>query len=261
MPDVFVNLLNKFGYQPVFLPRTGYVPPELYTFANHKLIRHGTLNAYMAKPFDFQTTAGELADIEGKITSSKNVGASVGFLTQALSVLGLGSLPKLDLSFTGSREFVFAFTGVKYKAVDPAVLDPVLQGMKIPDAISEEHVMNGDLHIAYEYAYATGIKMSRADGQEFSTDITGLVGTYIDLGTKVKVEVNNNTTISFVVADKNTVAAFAYKAGRLMLRGKTWVFEPEVVRKIAAAKMRREPFMLAKGFVLKAEEQPVAVAA
>jgi len=261
MSDVFVNLLNKFGYQPVFLPHTGYVPPELYTFANHKLIRYGTLNAYMAKPFVFEPAVGNLTDIEGKITSSKNVGASVSFLTQALSMLGIGSLPKLDLSFTGSKEFVFAFTGVTYKAIDPAVLDPILQRMQTPEAVPEEYVKNGDLHIAYEYAYATGIKMSRADGKKFSTDISGSVGTYVDLGVNVKVEVSNNVTISFTATDKNTVAAFAYKAGRLELRGKTWVFEPEIVRKIAAAKTKREPFMLAKGLVLKAEEVPVAVAA
>lgn len=260
MSDVLVKMLNEYGYQPVFLPHTGYVPPELYSFEQHKLIRHGTLTAYIKDSVTFQPTSGDLASIEGKITSSKNVDAAVGFLSKALAAIGLGAMPKIDLSFTGSHDFVFAFEGVTYQAVDPAVIESILQGLKLPLAIPDEYVTQGDLHVAYEYAYADTVRMSRADGKKFSTDVSGDVGAYVNVGTKVQVAVDANSTVTFTATDKNKKAAFAYKAGRLLKRDDHWVFEPEVIKKMAGPPVRKWEFVPAYGMVLAADEAKVAIA-
>jgi hypothetical protein len=258
MSDALVKVLNSYGYQPVFLPHTGYVPPELYSFEQHKLIRHGTLTAYIKESITFQPTSGDLGSIEGKVTSSKNVDAAIGFLSKALAVIGLGAVPKVDLSFAGSNDFVFAFEGVTYQAVDPAVIESILQGLTLPLAIPDEYVAKGDLHIAYEYAYADTVKMGRTDGKKFSTDVSGNVGAYVDVGTKVKTEVNGNSTITFSGTDKNKKAAFAYKAGRLLKQGARWVFEPEVIKNLAGPPVRKWEFVPAYGVVLPAEDAQVA---
>jgi hypothetical protein len=260
MSDALVKMLNEYGYQPVFLPHTGYVPPELYSFEQHKLMRHGTLTAYIKDPITFQPTTGDLASIEGKITSSKNTDAAAGFLSKALAVIGLSAIPKIDLSFAGSHDFVFAFEGVTYQSVDPAVIDQVLQDLKLPLAIPDDYVTNGELHIAYEYAYADTVKMSRVDGKKFSTDVSGDVGAYVDVGTKVQVAVNANSTVTFSAKEKDKTAAFAYKAGRLLYRDGRWLFEPEVIMKLAGPPVRKWEFVPAYGVVLAAEDAKAAVA-
>jgi hypothetical protein len=88
----------------------------------------------------------------------------------------------------------------------------------------------GQLHIAYEYAYAGELLMSRGDKGDFSHDISGKVGAYVDLGVKGSVSVDSKSTISFKSAQGRR-AAFAYKAGRVTQQGNGWVLYPEVVTK------------------------------
>lgn len=251
MADKLVQVLNSYGYQPVFLPKTGIVPPELYNFANHKLIRLGALTAYFQEPVKFEPTTGALGNIEGKVTSGKKTDLAVGFLKDALAVLGLGSLPKINLSFAGSNDFSFAFTDVTYRAVDPAVLGATLQGLTMPPAIPDDYIKADAMHIAYEYAYATGLTMSRSDHQEFSANVSGNIAQYVDVGVGGKVEVTGNSTVSFSTTDKN-VAAFAYKAGRLHKLGNRWTFEPEIVmRPVQGRPGKRLAYLPAPTLVLR----------
>jgi hypothetical protein len=231
MGDAFVRLLNGYGYQPVFLPRTGLVPPELYDFVRPRLVRRGPLSDYIKEVAGFPVSSGELGNLDGKLTSGKNFGAAVDFLKQALAMLGIDAIPKVDLSFTGAKEFVFSFSDVKFQEVNPSKLDQVLQSLKTPPAIPDEYVDKGGLHIIYQYAYASTLRMSRADGRKFDTDISGNVGNYIDVGAKATVESQANTVISF--SGKNgKVAAFAYKAGQLRrIESMRWTFAPEVIKR------------------------------
>ena len=153
MSDAFVTMLNSYGYQPVFLPRTGLVPPELYNFANKRLVRRGELSEFRQKPASFTPTKGRLGDLQGKVTSNKHSEAAIGFLQKALQVLGVSGVPKIDLSFTGSKDFVFAFSDFTFQALDPAVLDGILQDLTIPLAIPDSYIQLGGLHVAYEYAF------------------------------------------------------------------------------------------------------------
>lgn len=254
MSDALVNMLNSYRYQPVFLPRTGLIPPELYNFANKRLVRRGQLGRFFEKPISFTPTKGKLGDLQGKLKSNKHFDAAVGFLQQALQALGISGVPKIDLSFTGSKEFVFAFSDVTYQSVDPAVLDGMLQNLTIPFAIPDAYVQMGGLYIAYEYAYANALTMSRSDGKKFDGDISGNVGAYIDLGAKGSAELQANSTIAFS-SKAGEVAAFAYKAGQLHKNGKRWTFEPEVVMRGADGKVtRKTPFLPARTVVLIAEE-------
>jgi len=136
-------------------------------------------------------------------------------------------VPKIDLGFTGTKEFAFAFTDVSYISLDPAQLSHVIAGLStagIPRSMVEE----GRLHVAYEYAYANELVMSRADRKGFSKDISGDVGAYIKVGVEGSVAVSNSSTVSFKNA-KGESAAFAYKAGRLALEENQWVMYPEEV--------------------------------
>jgi hypothetical protein len=253
MSDALVTMLNSYGYQPVFLPRTGLLPPELYNFAKKRLVRRGEFARFFQKPVTFTPTKGRLADLQGKVTSNKHYDAAVGFLQKALQVLGISGVPKIDLSFTGSKGFVFAFSEVTYQAVDPAVLDGILQDLSIPLAIPDSYVQFGDLHIAYEYAYANTLTMSRSDGKSFDADISGEVGAYINLGAKGSIELKSNSTVSFS-SSSGEVAAFAYKAGQLHKDKERWTFEPEVVKRTKDGTERPEVYVPSRNRVLVAEE-------
>jgi len=257
MSDALVTMLNSYGYQPVFLPRTGVVPPELYNFANKRLVRQGELARFFKKPVTFTPSKGRLGDLQGKVTSSKNFSAALGFLQKALQALGISGMPKIDLSFTGSKEFVFSFSEVTYQSVDPAVLDGILQNLSIPLAIPDAYVQMGGLHIAYEYAYANTLTMARSDGKKFEGDVTGGVGAYIDVGAKGSVELKGNSTISFS-SSTGELAAFAYKAGQLHKIEDRWTFEPEVVMRAQderGIEPRGTPFLPARTVVLVAEDE------
>jgi len=251
MPDFLVKTLNAIGYQPVLLPRTGVVPPELYSFAQHRLIRHGSLKNYLANISLPTPSRGELSDIEAKQTSGKKFGAAADFLKSALAVLGIASVPKLDLSFAGSGEFVFSFTNVTFESVDPADLEPLLPHLSIPPAISDDVVALGQLHIAYEYAYSDTLRMSRADSSAFATDIGGKVGDFIDVSGSATVEVQGNRVISFS-STTGERAAFAYKAGQVLKQEERWIFQPETVMRDGLDKP--QDYVPARGVVLRVEE-------
>jgi hypothetical protein len=103
MADALVALLNGYGYQPIFLPRTGLKPPDLYTYIRRQghLIRRGSLLRYLPDHPTLEPLNGKLANIEHKQTSGKDIGAAVSFLESALRCIGIENVPKLDLRFTG----------------------------------------------------------------------------------------------------------------------------------------------------------------
>ncbi|HXT15049.1 MAG TPA: hypothetical protein VN706_05435 [Gemmatimonadaceae bacterium] len=257
MPDALVRELNRLGFQPVFLPETGFEPPELYNYApeTQRLVRRGPLAKYLAAAKNVEVEEGELADISYKHTSDKKLDASISFLENALRAIGISAVPKIDLGFAGTTSFAFSFTGVTYKRVDPASLDPIIRGMKTA-GIPQKYLDAGQLHIAYQYAYARELLMTRSDRKAFSTDIMGDVGAYIDLGVKGSVSVANDSTIAFKSASSSP-AAFAYKAGRLRQEEHNgpWVFDPEVVSRKGLVETS-QPFIPQRAIVLFAESQP-----
>ena len=130
----------------------------------------------------------------------------------------------------------------------------------MPLAIPDEYIAAGALHIAYEYAYASTLSMSRQDSKAFSSDVSGSIGQYINLGVNGKVNVTGNKTVSFSTTDQKP-AAFAYKAGRLEKKGVRWIFEPEIVMrgKEAGAPESTQPYLPAHGVVLAVEMMAATV--
>lgn len=188
------------------------------------------------------------------MTSNKHFDAALGFLQKALQALGVSGVPKIDLSFTGAKEFTFAFSNVTYQSVDPAVLDGILQDLDIPLAIPDDYVQMGKLHVAYEYAYANTLIMSRSDGKKFDADVSGDLGAYINVGAKGNVELKSNSTVSFS-SSSGEVAAFAYKAGQLEKDANRWTFKPEeVLRGADGRETGKTPFIPRRTVVLVAEE-------
>ncbi len=258
MADELVKLLNSVGYQPIFLQRTGVKPPELYHFVEKRLIRRGPLEDYNPEFGKLKQSRGTLPDIQHRQSSKKELKASVDFLRNALAALGITAIPKLSLGFAGKADLVFTFSEVSYTAVDPTKIDAILQGLEVPLAIPDEYVTSGRLHIAYEYAYARRLLMSRADGKEFEADVAGKIGEFIDLGVQGKVETDGATVVTF--ANKGSeAAAFAFKPGQLQRSNGRWTFQPEVVgaprrRGARAAAVPARPVLLARGIVLRVEE-------
>lgn len=246
MADKLVRTLNSLGYQPVFLPRSGVQPGELWYYrrgdggGDAKLVRMGALARVLPAAAALEITEGELGDINAQYTSEKKLGAAVNFLKDALECIGITAVPKIDLGFAGSTDFSFAFTGVRYRAIDPVQLFPLvnqIQTTGFPQAYLEE----GLLHIVYEYAYASELLLLRGDKQAFDADISGKVGAYFDLGGKGSVTVASRSAISFK-GQAEVQAAFAYKAGRLVRERGQWTFLPEEVLQHGLVEQRR-PFV------------------
>jgi hypothetical protein len=252
--DNLVRELNKLGYQPVFLPRTDIDPPELYNYSeeSRRLVRRGPLKDYLAAAGGIEIGTGKLGDISYNYTSSKNIGAATSFLEKSLKCIGIDAIPKIDLGFTGSRDFSFAFTDVTYRKVDPSKIDGIIQGLST-GAIPEAVVEGGLLHIAYEYAYASELIMSRGDKEEFSENISGKIGDFIDLGVKGSASMASKTTISFKGAAQER-AAFAYKAGYLFRESGHWEFYPEEAHRGAVTFEAPQFYVPQRGVVLLAEE-------
>ena len=246
MADALVTLLNKAGYLPVFLPRTGMEPPELYTMTHdRRLVRHGALRHFLPEPPRLVPTSGEVAQLEYEQTSSKHQQAALSFLQNALKCVGITGAPKLDVSFTGKTSLVFSFVGVTYRAVDPARLVGLIQDLDT-DGLPPGYVQGGHLHIAYEYIYARKLLMSRVDQKEFEHDVGMSIASWLDVGSKGHVEVMSKTTISFEATD-GAPAAFGYKAGGLRRDLGRWSFYPE---EITAGDDLARPYLPARGVVL-----------
>jgi hypothetical protein len=229
MADALVRELNRLGYQPVFLPRTGVKPPELYAYVReqNRLVRHGALAEFISEVSQLKPDEGQLGNISYKYTSEKKLDAAVSFLENALKCIGISAVPKIDLGFAGSKDFSFAFTDVTYLSVDPARLGKLIDKLDTA-GLPQQYIEEGRLHVAYEYAYARELLMSRGDKKAFSHDISGAVGSYLDLGLEGSVSVASASTISFKNAAGRS-AAFAYKAGRLAREDGRWVLFPEEV--------------------------------
>jgi hypothetical protein len=252
MADELVRELNRLGYLPVFLPRTNVDPPELYNYARGAagLIRRGPLSKYAPQVKDLKFRDGSLGDIEYKYTSTKKLDAAVSFLENALRAIGIDSVPKIDLGFTGSTDFSFSFTKVTYRSVDPADLDGVIRTIST-EGIPKAYVDAGNLHIAYEYAYSKELLMSRGDRKEFTHDISGKVDAYLNLGVKGSASVASSTTISF--KSNADAAAFAYKAGRLQREDGAWVFYPEEIKRSGLTE-EKQIYLPQRGIVLTAQD-------
>ena len=253
MADALVKLLNKAGYLPVFLPRTGMDPPEMYTMTeDHRLVRRGALEPFLPAVKDLVRKSGAVAQLEYEQTSSKEQKAALSFLQNALKCIGITGAPKLDVSFAGKTSLSFSFTGVTFRAVDPSQLDGLIKDLKT-DGLPPEYVDDGHLHIAYEYLYAKKLMMSRTDQKEFEHDIGASIGSYVDVGVKGKVAVESKTTISFEATDGDP-AAFGYKAGGLRRSNGRWSFYPEEItaglESTGGGDISR-PYLPARGVVLE----------
>jgi hypothetical protein len=231
--DQLVRELNRLGYQPVFLPRTNIEPPELYSYSPKAggLVRRGPLKDHLADAADLAVETGHLGNISYSYTSTKKAKAATSFLQESLKCIGIDAIPKIELGFTGSQDFSFAFTDVTYHKVDSTKIEKIVQGISTT-GIPKELIDEKRLHIAFEYAYANELLMSRGDMKDFSENISGKVGDFIDVGVKGSVELKSKSTISFKGKGKQR-AAFAYKAGYLSREDDQWEFHTEEIHRAA----------------------------
>src|SRR5208337_3169164 len=120
MADSLITYLNSLGYNPVFLPTTGVLPPQLYNFGDRHLVRLGPLSTYLRRnALAPRLHEGKVSEIELRRTRKRNLSAAFSFLGNALRFLGLTSGPNLDLSLDGGAGLVFSVSGVIYQRIDP----------------------------------------------------------------------------------------------------------------------------------------------
>lgn len=216
MPDALVAVLNRAGYLPVFLPRSGLTPPDvmLYFRKERRLVRYGALADLVPEVKKISPTSSNVARIEGHNKTEKSFTSSLGFLQGALRAMGIESAPKLDLGFSGNSNLIFSFIGVSGKEIDLLKLNDVLETVKL-DGLPEDSVAEGGAHLAYGYLYARQLEVRRSDGKNFDFGVNGKVDSFIDLAQKGKVTDERGVAILFE-ATGDDLPAFAYKAARLV---------------------------------------------
>lgn len=220
MPDQLVQFLNKHGYMPIF-GRADLLPPTLYTLEKTKrgpaMQLRGQLARYLSDEAPPRHRHHKTFDeIAATSSSAKGIGASVNFLQGVLACIGISAVPKLDLSFAGSRAFKFRLTDIDAIAVEPAAVEKILAHINL-DTIPPDLLNDGKTFIAYEYLAASTVTMERGDGTAFTTDIEGHIGEFIQADARVNVNVVHKSKVTFRGQD-GTRAAFAAKFARITLQ-------------------------------------------
>ncbi|MCY1059916.1 hypothetical protein [Nannocystis sp. SCPEA4] len=249
--DAVVARLNELGYQPVFLPIMGVVPPDLYCMVDSRLVRYGPLAHYVrgGGEFPMEIEKGKAPDITHVYTSQKRFSASLKFMKAALQCLGVSFAPEFSLSGLKDSRLVFAISGLTTVSVSAGhieflvrSLDPILARKSAPSG--------GELHIVHEYLYAEHLLIHRK--AENGGGIELAVEKFAELETNAHVAQVDEFTISFAHPSGSRVAC-AYRAGWLRREGSIWNFLPNVVMRATLGAATEGPYIPAEGQVLWVE--------
>lgn len=256
--DSLTRILNARRFEPLLMPRTNLLAPDVWVYDNDSLVWWGPLEDFVpAGSLPTEMDSGELPDLNHVETSHKGASAAGSFLRQALACIGVSSAPKLDLSFGRGRDIAFSFTEITTRGIAPGRLGRALTQFA-PGIIPREQVAAGMVHVAYEYAYARTLNMRFADSASASLDLKALqIDGFIDLGGKADIKVSSETTMSF--KGKGAPAAFAFKVGQLVRERGKWAFHAtEILGQGATAdeSATAEPYLLRPGAVLVGQERP-----
>ncbi|MET8428382.1 hypothetical protein [Nocardia sp. NPDC004860] len=253
MADALVKTLNRAGFQPIFLPQTGLLPPDLYNLTSRnrkpRLVRRGPLARYLPG-CEFTPVRSTLPDIANQRSSGKSISGSASFLARCLACLGIEAAPAINLSFAGNTKFSFSLGGVFSLRVDPSDIDHALKRLR-PGAIPDEYVNRGFLHIAYEYAFATSLVMQAEGDHEFDLRTDADLPQLATVNAGFTLTRANRNTITFEACADSDVPAFAYRAGRLT-RDSKWRFYPEETYR-SESEIPPQPYVLRRGVVLDTE--------
>lgn len=226
MFDRLIELLNRLGYQPIFLAETNVDPVEVYNFTNdRRLIRRGPFSDYYNN-WNHTPTSGKKPDIKHTETSSKKMSGATEFLKSALQAIGVQGNLELDLSFAKGSDLRFSFEDVSYKRIDPSIIDQVIESIDF-NGVPDSYLQAGRLHLVYEYLYASKLLMRKSDHSKFDSSAEAALESLVDANVNASIDSAKMTEIRF---EGNQPAAFAYKAGSLEKTSSgRWYFYPEEI--------------------------------
>lgn len=248
MPDALVSYLNKLGYQPAFIGRTGLMPPEIYGMNDDRLMRHGPLSDYVERrglqPFPVEDSSAP--DFSGVYTSGKKFAATLRFLESALRCLGVSFAPGFSLSCLKDTRLTFSFSGVTARSASPGHIVRTLDFLD--PALARMDEAGIELHIVYEYLYAERLLVSTRSTSSRKVAGSLDIEAFSELNTDARLVRDDEATISFSHPQSARVA-FAYRAGWLRLCGARWEFLPNVVVGHTAGDEKIGPYMPCDGRV------------
>ncbi len=254
--DPLTKMLNARGLQPLAMPQTTLVAPEVWVFDNTSLVRWGPLASFVTAgslPTPLEETG--MPDLERAETSHKGMSAAGSFLDTALRCIGVTSAPRLDLSFAKGCNILFRFRGITTRGLAPASLGQALSSFA-PGIIPSQQVAAGMVQIAYAYAYAETLDMRIATSESASLDLKALqIDTFIDVGGKADVSASDKTTLSFRA--KTQPVAFACKVGGLTKKRGKWELKVTETLGFQATANEAEatPYLLRRGAVLLGQQR------
>jgi hypothetical protein len=230
MADRLVAFLNSLGLQPVLLPSSGLHPPELYSYSRRSgLVRRGPLIDYLVSGSQIpDVTEGALPDVDEQCSSAKGRRSALRFAEGVLAIFG-GQGPSLHSAFSGKGKFEFSLREVTYAGLNPSQIEILIREIDL-SRLSMKDLKEGNLHVAYQYAYANKLVIRSGSSGRGTGKAAANIGGLVDIRQEGVQTSDKNSELVYNAVDARAVM-FAYKAGQLHWNGHSVEFRPEELRR------------------------------
>jgi hypothetical protein len=218
-----LEFFTEKGYQPILLPRSDLLPPEVYFLEERRYERHGSLrNFLIATDIIPQPTIANAVDLEKIYTNGRQAHLSFSFFKQLLDLLGLAGSLTASGKNNLAENSVLRFRDVKISSVPRLAVEQALSIGFHADQIGYDKIQQGIVHIAFEYMYAGRVEIAFGDQDALSIGLSSdlqVVG--IEGGRSSETRGLDAATFE----SKTRAVAVAFKAGQLVRNGSNWELE------------------------------------
>lgn len=174
LQDPLFKLLNKRGYLPILMPRSGVWPPTVYSLEGDQLVLKAPLKDYFNEGSDalakLRSTPAAAPDLAKVIGAQRAGKATLNLLDQILQFFNLSGGVQAKLSGRQDEGLDVSFTDVRVRTVPPDVILRVIQDLP-SETFNKEEVGLGKVHIAYEYLYAHKLSVFAGGRAEVHADV------------------------------------------------------------------------------------------
>jgi hypothetical protein len=215
MSDSVMSQLSAQGYQPVFIPVTSLVPPEVYVYVPKRRIleRWGALKDYAPKVAEItpQTQIGP--NLGNTSTRALDAKGMLNLLERVMKWLGLAGKVTGSFHFAGNTRFRYEFKNITASVVTRSQLQPLIRNITFHGSL-DSLIDPGYVHVALEYLYAKEITLRQAEGKAFDASAKAEIKKLFGAEASAKLKLDDT---GYVIYDGKgrPPGAFAYKAMQL----------------------------------------------
>ena len=161
--EALLKYFNDRGYQPIRLPYGGAVPPDIYFLDGMDYYRFCDLEDTLTKRAAFDTELQVVAGFGDQQVSEKRAKVGFAFLRGVAERWGIGGAPALHANAQRGEDILLQFDNVQNLRAEPGKIEQALNSGVKADLIGRDRIEKGIVHIAYEYIYASNVKVSTGE--------------------------------------------------------------------------------------------------